>query len=48
MSKKKTSGIKYNSEEEVYEDLKRLIPIWKNKYNQTRFSSRSYLSSIKR
>ena len=48
MSKKKTSGIKYNSEEEVYEDLKRLLQIWKNKYNPTRFSTRSYLSTIKR
>lgn len=49
MGKKKSSGIKYKSEEDVYEDLQRLMQVWKKKnYTQSLFSKRSYLSSVKR
>lgn len=48
MSKKKSSGTKYKSEEEAYEDLQRLIQVWKKNYTHTPYSNRSYLSSIKR
>lgn len=47
MGKKKTSGVKYKSEEEVYEDLQRLMQVWKKNRTQNLFSNRSYLSSIK-
>lgn len=43
---KKKSGAKYQTEEEVYEDLQRLIPIWKQNYSYN--AHRGYLSSIKR
>lgn len=33
MGKKKKSGIKYQSEEEAYNDLIRLIEVWKKKRN---------------
>ncbi len=46
MGKKKSSGTKYQNEEDVYKDLQRLLPIWKKKH--TRSSSvRTYLSSVK-
>ena len=44
---KKTKGTKYKSEEDVYEDLLRLIPIWKNKF-YANSSKRSYLKSVKK
>ncbi len=47
MGKKKASGNKYKSEEDVYEDLQRLIQVWKKKGTQSLFSKRSYLSSVK-
>lgn len=47
MGKKKSSGTKYKSEEEVYEDLQRLMEVWKKKGSQSLFSKRSYLSSVK-
>lgn len=47
MGKKKSSGIKYKSEEDVYEDLQRLMQVWKKNGTQNLFSKKSYLSSIK-
>lgn len=47
MGKKKASGNKYKSEEDVYEDLQRLMQVWKKKGTQSLFSKRSYLSSVK-
>lgn len=47
MGKKKTSGTKYKSEEDVYEDLQRLMQVWEKNGTQSRFSKRSYLSSVK-
>lgn len=47
MGKKKVTGNKYKSEEDVYEDLQRLIQVWKKKGTQSLFSKRSYLSSVK-
>lgn len=47
MGKKKSSGTKYKSEEDVYEDLQRLLQVWKKNYTQNLFSKRSYLSSVK-
>ena len=47
MGKKKATGNKYKSEEDVYEDLQRLIQVWKKKGTQSLFSKRSYLSSVK-
>lgn len=47
MGKKKSSGIKYKSEEEAYNDLMRLIEVWKK--NGTSSDSRSsYLKSLKK
>jgi len=47
MSKKKSSGNKYNSEEEAYNDLIRLIEVWK-KNGTTRYHRNSYLKSLKK
>lgn len=47
MGKKKSSGTKYKSEEDVYEDLQRLIQVWKKNGTHNLFSKRSYLSSVK-
>lgn len=47
MGKKKSSGTKYTSEEEVYEDLQRLMQVWKKNGTKNLFSKRSYLSSVK-
>lgn len=47
MGKKKSSGTKYKSEEDVYEDLQRLMQVWKRNGTQNLFSKRSYLSSVK-
>ena len=47
MGKKKSSGIKHKSEEDVYEDLQRLMQVWKKNGTQNLFSKRSYLSSVK-
>ena len=47
MGKKKSSGTKYKSEEDVYEDLQRLMQVWKKNGTQNLFSKRSYLSSVK-
>lgn len=47
MGKKKSSGVKYKSEEEVYEDLQRLMQVWKKNNTQNLYSKRSCLSSIK-
>lgn len=47
MGKKKSSGIKYKSEEDVYEDLQRLMKVWEKKGTQNLRSKRSYLSSLK-
>lgn len=47
MGKKKSSGIKYKSEEDVYEDLQRLMQVWEKNGTQNLFSKRSYLSSVK-
>lgn len=46
--KKKLSGIKYKSEEDVYEDLQRLMQVWEKNGTQYYFSKRSYLSSVKK
>ena len=47
MGKKKSNGIKYKTEEAVYEDLLRLMQVWKKNGTQNLFSKRSYLSSVK-
>lgn len=47
MGKKKSNGTKHKSEEDVYEDLQRLMQIWKKNGTQNLFSKRSYLSSVK-
>lgn len=47
MGKKKSSETKHKSEEEVYEDLQRLMQVWKKNDTQNLFSKRSYLSSVK-
>lgn len=47
MGKKKSSGTKHKSEEVVYEDLQRLMQVWKKNGTQNLFSKRSYLSSVK-
>ena len=47
MGKKKSTGIKYKTEEDVYEDLLRLMQVWKKNGTQNLFSKRSYLSSVK-
>ena len=47
MGKKKSSGIKYKNEEDVYEDLQRLMKVWKKNGTKNLFSKKSYLSSIK-
>lgn len=48
MGNKKSSGTKYKSEEDVYEDLQRLMQVWnKNGTRRKLFSKRSYLSSVK-
>ncbi len=47
MGKKKTSGTKHKSEEDVYEDLLRLMQVWKKNGTQNSFSKRSFLSSVK-
>ena len=47
MGKKKSSGTKYSSEEEVYEDLQRLMQVWKKNGTKNLFSKGSYLSSVK-
>ena len=47
MGKKKSNGIKYKTEEDVYEDLLRLMQVWKKNGTQNLFSKRSYLSSVK-
>lgn len=48
MGKKKSSGNIYQSEEEVYEDLQRLMQVWEKNGTQNLFSKRSYLNSIKK
>ena len=48
MGKKKSTGAKYNTEEDVYEDLQRLMQVWKKNGTQNLFSKRSYLSSVKK
>lgn len=48
MGKKKSSGTKHSTEEEVYEDLQRLMQVWKKNGTQNLFSKRSYLSSVKK
>lgn len=48
MGKKKSLGIKHTSEEEVYEDLQRLMQVWKEQGTQMFYSKRSYLSSVKK
>ena len=47
MGKKKSTGIKHKTEEDVYEDLLRLMQVWKKNGTQNLFSKRSYLSSVK-
>ena len=46
MGKKKSSGIKYKNEEEAYNDLMRLIKVWK-KNGTTYYHRSSYLKSLK-
>lgn len=46
MGKKKSSGIKYKNEEEAYNDLMRLINVWK-KNGTTYYHRSSYLKSLK-
>lgn len=48
MGKKKSSGIKYNSEEEAYNDLQRLIEAWKKNKKGTRYNRGSYLKLLKK
>ena len=48
MGKKKSTGTKYKTEEDVYEDLQRLMQVWKKNGTQNLFSKRSYLSSVKK
>ena len=48
MGRKKSSGIKYESEEDVYKDLQRLMQVWKKNGTQMFYSKRSYLSSLKK
>lgn len=48
MGKKKSSGTKYKTEEDVYEDLQRLMQVWKKNGTRNLFSIRSYLSSVKK
>ena len=40
MGKKKSSGTKYKSEEEVYGDLQRLMQVWKRDGTQNLFSKK--------
>ena len=47
MSKNKSSGIKYKSEEEAYNDLLRLIGVW-TKNGTSRYHRASYLKSLKK
>lgn len=47
MGKKKSTGAKHKSEEDVYEDLQRLMQVWKRNGTQNLYSKRSYLSSVK-
>lgn len=47
MGKNKSNGTKHKSEEDVYEDLQRLMQVWKKNGTQSLFSKRSYLSSVK-
>ena len=47
MGKKKSSGTKYKTEEDVYEDLQRLMQVWKKNDTKNLFSKRSYLRSVK-
>ena len=48
MGKKKSTGTKYKTEEEVYEDLQRLMQVWKKNGTRNFFSRRTYLSSVKK
>ena len=48
MSKKKSSGIKYNSEGEAYNDLLRLMEAWKKNRKADYTDRGSYLSTLKK
>lgn len=45
---KKKAGTKYRTEEEAYEDLQRLIQVWKNKETWFSYSKKSFLRSLKK